>query len=418
MILDTVAAADGRIVILISLDGALVTAISDEVAELASIANDTALQRRTRPLGFLDHGEKAMTARMCGLLSTPGFRVDLTVMSCQTDDDDDCPLPDYLVGLDACLVVRDDESARVEWYSAAATGAGSRAPVPDIAMLSSGTIHRSVESVIPSLLGRLRFCNGRATPHQLLAHGDCLTILRGLPADCADVVMTSPPYNIKVAYNSYFDKLPENQYLNGMRCVFREMHRVLHQGGSLFLNVAGRPSRAVTALRLALMVSEYFVLQNQIIWVKSIHVGRRTYGHFKPINSHRYLNGTHEPVFHFTKSGSVPLDRLAVGVPYTDESNVRRWSHGADLHCNGNTWFIPYPTKRCSLPHPATFPVELPERCILLHGVDRCRLVVDPFGGLGSTTRAAIRCGVNSLSIEMDEEYHRVACLLAEAEAA
>jgi len=257
-----------------------------------------------------------------------------------------------------------------------------------------------------------------ATPHQLLAHADGLAILRQLPANCADVVVTSPPYNIGVAYNSYSDRLLDSEYLGAMRCLFAELKRVLHEDGSLFLNVSGRPSKAVTTLRFGLMVSELFVLQNQIVWVKSIHVAGQTHGHFKPINSARYLNGTHEFIFHFTKTGRVPLDRLAVGVPYTDESNTRRWSHRENLHCNGNTWFIPYPTKTRSLPHPATFPAELPECCIRLHGIERCRLVLDPFGGLGTTTLAAIRCGVNSLCVEMDEEYHRVACRLAEAEAA
>ena len=51
-------------------------------------------------------------------------------------------------------------------------------------------------------------------------------------------------------------------------------------------------------------------------------------GHYKPVNSSRYLNSAHEYVFHFTHHGDVPLDRLAIGVPYQDRSNVTRWGAG------------------------------------------------------------------------------------------
>ena len=54
---------------------------------------------------------------------------------------------------------------------------------------------------------------------------------------------------------------------------------------------------------------------------------RKSFGHFKPINSPRFLNDCHEYVFHFTKSGRVELNRLALGVPYQDKSNIGRWSH-------------------------------------------------------------------------------------------
>ena len=106
--------------------------------------------------------------------------------------------------------------------------------------------------------------------------------------------------------------------------------------------------------------------------------GIKTFGHFKPINSPRFLNDCHEYVFHFTKSGRVELNRLALGVPYQDKSNIARWSHtgGKDLRCRGNTWFVPYETiqsREKERPHPATFPVQLAEWCIKLHGVSRVR---------------------------------------------
>jgi site-specific DNA-methyltransferase (adenine-specific) len=89
-----------------------------------------------------------------------------------------------------------------------------------------------------------------------------------------------------------------------------------------------------------------FALQNHITWVKSISIRQDSHGHFKPIRSERFLNPNHEAIFHFTKSGSVTVDRLAVGVPFADISNIARRGHAQDRRCGGTVWFIPY--KTCS----------------------------------------------------------------------
>ena len=139
--------------------------------------------------------------------------------------------------------------------------------------------------------------------------------------------------------------------------------------------------------------------------------GTQTFGHFKPINSPRFLNDCHEYVFHFTKSGRVELNRLALGVPYQDKSNIARWSHtrGKDLRCRGNTWFVPYETiqsREKERPHPATFPVQLAEWCIKLHGASRVRSMLDPFLGIGNSAVAAQRCGVKKfIGFEIDDAY-------------
>jgi site-specific DNA-methyltransferase (adenine-specific) len=161
------------------------------------------------------------------------------------------------------------------------------------------------------------------------------------------------------------------------------------------------------------------VLQNTIHWIKSITIedrdaAIRSHGHFKPISSKRFLNDCHEYVFHFTKSGGIQLDRLALGVPYQDKSNIARWRHtrGSDLRCRGNTWFIPYETiqsRQKERPHPATFPVQLAEWCIKLHGpagAGPVETMLDPFLGIGNSAVAAQRCGVKKfIGFEIDETY-------------
>ena len=243
--------------------------------------------------------------------------------------------------------------------------------------------------------------------NQTIIVGDCAAALATLPAQSVDVVVTSPPYNIGLRYKSYDDGGDRFEYLAWLGRVGTLLNRVLRDEGSFFLNIAGTNSDPWIAADAANAMRKIFRLQNAIIWVKSVSIGEESHGHFKPVNSRRFLNHTHEHVFHFTKSGEVPLDRLAVGVPFKDKSNIARWGHAVDRRCAGDVWFIPYETIRSKAQrshHPSPFPPALPERCIRLHGKPDAT-VLDPFLGIGSTLVAAQALGCRGIGIEIDPAY-------------
>jgi site-specific DNA-methyltransferase (adenine-specific) len=251
--------------------------------------------------------------------------------------------------------------------------------------------------------------------------GDCLDVLARLPAGSIDVIVTSPPYNLGVQYRSYDDTIPRAEYLAWTAEWVQRAAKTLTADGSLFLNVGAKPTDPWTALDVAQAARPHLRLQNTIHWIKSIAIekslaGSRTglrqdlaVGHYKPINSRRFLHDCHEFVFHFTPGGDTRLDRRAVGVRYQDASNIGRWrTASTGVRCRGNTWFIPYDTiqdRAKERPHPATFPPKLPEMCLRLHGLERIRLVADPFLGLGSTAVACAQLRVNFVGIEMDKRY-------------
>src|SRR4030095_9501147 len=117
----------------------------------------------------------------------------------------------------------------------------------------------------------------------------------------------------------------------------------------------------------------------------------------------------HEFIFHFTAGGQTPIDRLSIGVRYQDRSNIGRWQAAASgVRCRGNTWFIPYETiqsRAKDRPHPAPFKPRIAEMCLRMNGLERTRLVADPFLGLGSTAVACAQLGLSFIGIEMDEGY-------------
>lgn len=239
--------------------------------------------------------------------------------------------------------------------------------------------------------------------------GDCIELMQTrIETASVAVVVTSPPYNLNVRYGSYRDDLSREDYLGWIGRVFGEVRRVLLPAGSFFLNVGGTGSDPWIPMDVANEARRQFVLQNHIIWVKSIAVSGDSFGHFKPVNSDRFLNHNFEHIFHFSVDGQVPLDRLALGVPYTDKTNITRWNRPGDIRCRGNTWFIPYDTIRHRSArggHPAVFPVELPMWCCRLHGVGANTLVLDPFVGHGTTMIAAYRLGVRAIGIDVDADY-------------
>ena len=240
---------------------------------------------------------------------------------------------------------------------------------------------------------------------------DCVRGMAKLPDEHVDLVVTSPPYNLGISYGKYSDQQDRQSYLRWCAEWAAQIRRVLKPGGSFFLNIGSAPSNPMLPHEIVMQLRENFVLQNTIHWIKSITIDDRSHGHFKPISSPRFLNDCHEYIFHFTIDGKIDIDRLALGVPYQDKSNIARWSHtgGSDRRCRGNTWFVPYETiqrRAKERPHPATFPVALAENCIRLHGLSRVKTMLDPFLGIGNSAVAAQRCGVKKfIGFEIDETY-------------
>lgn len=264
------------------------------------------------------------------------------------------------------------------------------------------------------------------TPNHIYQE-DCISFMQKMRDEHlqVDVIVTSPPYNINKEYGFYKDNKDRNDYLDWLQNVAEASLSILKTDGSFFLNIAGRP----TDPTLPFLVVQRFLekekqilyhLQNTIHWIKSFTIEQEdigknngfhetSIGHFKPIMSERYLTDIHEYIFHFTKTGNVKIDKLGIGVKYQDKTNIGRWKSAVeDRRDRGNVWFIPYLTIQEQRPHPAVFPVKLPELCIKLHGRKDGLLVYDPFMGIGSTALACIRLGVKYIGTEIDAGYIKI----------
>lgn len=250
---------------------------------------------------------------------------------------------------------------------------------------------------------------------------DCLIgIQKTIRDKSIDMVVTSPPYNIGKDYGKYRDNLSRKEYLAWIDTVFKIIKRVLKKDGSFFLNIGNTPTDQWISHDVSSVARRYLNLQNKITWIKNISINKSdvgknnsnvlrdfSAGHFKPVNSSRFLSNCYEDIYHFTNNGDVQLDKKAIGVPYQDKSNIGRYSSN-DIRDLGNTWFMPYDTIQDGndRPHPSSFPVKLPETCIKLHGRTGYDMtVLDPFSGIGSTALACLKSGISFIGFEINRYY-------------
>jgi site-specific DNA-methyltransferase (adenine-specific) len=222
--------------------------------------------------------------------------------------------------------------------------------------------------------------------------------LWNIAADSVDLVVSSPPYLKRDGYSEVL-----------MLGLGRLLARVLKPGARAFVNFGTTQEGLFRAFEAARLVGSVGLTHGQtIVWVKSVPIGDKTHGHFQAINSPNLLNYTHEYVFQFYKGDPRPLDRLAVGVPYTDKSNMKRGTRGknGDVHCGGDTWFIPYETTGATKkkPHHHGFPLQLPLKCIKLAGLAPRSIVLDPFSGGGTTAVAAKILGHHAIALDVSLE--------------
>lgn len=284
----------------------------------------------------------------------------------------------------------------------------------------------------------------------IIYNNDCIKGMLRLPQKSVDVIVTSPPYNLNIKYNSYEDNKERNEYLEWLDNVFKAIKHCLKDDGHFWLNVGYSNIDPWIGMDVAQIARKYFILQNNFIWVKSISINNLTKGHFKPINSKRFSNATWEHLFHFTKTGKVEVDKISIGVPYMDDSNLDKssrmrgrlvkkmgYKNQRDFNknssskekeevdniikeknrnkqketkrCKGNTWYIPYDTinnrRKYRGSHPATYPVKLVEDCIKFSGVKKGSLILDPFIGSGTTAIAALNLEMFYIGYDIDQDY-------------
>jgi len=254
----------------------------------------------------------------------------------------------------------------------------------------------------------------------VIAHGDCVDILKSVPDNSIKLVITSPPYNLGKSYESSTDLA---NYLEALDPIVVELIRVLSPEGSLCWQVGNYVEKS-EVFPLDIFYYPYFKrrglkLRNRIIW------------HFEHgLHASKRFSGRYETLLWFSKSDTYTFNLDSVRVPskYPGKTHYRRGEKygqpsGNPLGKNPSDrwqvvvqdwetllWNIPnvkanHPEKTL---HPCQFPIELVERCILALTNEK-DYVLDPFSGVGSAMLAAVKNGRRAIGCEKEPDFIEIA---------
>lgn len=226
--------------------------------------------------------------------------------------------------------------------------------------------------------------------------GDSEEILRSLPDNCVDLIITSPPYNFGLEYSSSGDSAHWQAYLDKLFKVFSEGIRVLTYGGRFIVNVQPLFSDYIPLHHIisSFFMNKKMIWKGEILWEKNNYNCKYTsWGSWKSPSS-PYLKYTWEFIEIFCK-GSLKKPGDSQMADISDEEFktwvVAKWSIGPERRMKEYN-------------HPAMFPEELVERCLKLFSFKN-DFILDPFNGVGTTTAVASRLNRRYLGIDISPEY-------------
>lgn len=205
-----------------------------------------------------------------------------------------------------------------------------------------------------------------------LLHGDCLDLLKTLPENSIDCVITDPPYYVGMTHNSHKATFSDLTMLKPFFIqLFNEFKRVTKEGGFIYVFTDWR-----TAPFIQPIMSEMLDVKNMLIWDKII--GRVTH-------TYRYQ---HELILFATNGKS---KRKIYSGNIIKEKSFSSGAHATNIKI-----------------HPTQKPVELLQR-LIADGTNKGDVVLDCFMGSGSCGIACVKMERRFIGMEVDENYFKSA---------
>ncbi|RLF32769.1 MAG: site-specific DNA-methyltransferase [Thermoplasmata archaeon] len=236
----------------------------------------------------------------------------------------------------------------------------------------------------------------REIPPQLLDKIFCKSSekMEELPDNSIHLMVTSPPYNVGKEYDK---DLTLEEYLEFLKRVWKEVHRVLVPGGRACINIANlgrKPYIPLHAFIARDMFDLGFLMRGEIIWNKASSASPSTAWGSWLSATNPTLRDIHEYILVFSKD------------TFSRENIKKRRntiSKEEFLEFTKSVWTFPAEPAH-KVGHPAPFPVELPYRLIQLYTYEN-EVVLDPFMGSGQTAIAAIKTNRHFIGYDIEEEY-------------
>lgn len=229
---------------------------------------------------------------------------------------------------------------------------------------------------------------------------DVLEGFKKIQDHTVNVIITSPPYNLDIQYKNHQDYMPYEAYLKWLFDVWKESKRVLVEGGRLCINIGENKRQDISQPTFTAFINQLLKLKmlyrGMIIWNKNNSAKHCAWGSWcSPSNPH--LVPIHEYIIVFSKNTyKMQGKKEHIHIEKKDFMDYTKtvWSFGTE--------------SKKKIGHPAPFPLELPKRLIKFYSYEK-DVILDPFGGSGTTGLAAVLLDRNYILIEHCKEYCDIA---------
>lgn len=214
-----------------------------------------------------------------------------------------------------------------------------------------------------------------------------------------DLIVTSPPYNLNINYNSTEDGMTYSKYLEFSEKWLAKAYQVAKSDGRFCLNIpldknkGGQQSICADLTNVAKNIGWKY--QSTIIWNEG-NISRRTaWGSWLSARA-PYVIAPVEVIIVLYKES---WRKLNLGNSDIERREFIDWTNGI--------WTFQGESKK-KIGHPAPFPIELPKRCIKLFSYTG-DVILDPFLGSGTTLIASHTLKRNGIGVEIDPTYCELA---------
>lgn len=226
--------------------------------------------------------------------------------------------------------------------------------------------------------------------------GDCVKTMREFPQNSVDLIFADPPFNIGIKYDKYNDSLSYDEYYKWSEDWIKETCRVLKKDGSIYIAIGDEFAAEINVI----LKRTGFYFRNWVIWYY-------TFGQ----NQRKKFNRAHAHILYFTKNKEkFKFNGDAIRIPSARQLvyNDRRANPQGKVP--DDVWEF---SRVCGTfkerlgKHPCQMPEALLERIIKVSS-NVNDIVLDPFGGTGTTAAVAKRLKRQYVTIEISENYHEV----------
>ena len=226
--------------------------------------------------------------------------------------------------------------------------------------------------------------------------GDCIKKMKTLPAKSIDLVFADPPFNIGIKYDVHNDNMPYEEYYNWSEKWIKESHRLLKDKGTIYIAIG---DEFASEINMILKKTDFY-FRNWIVWYY-------TFGQ----NQRKKFNRAHTHILYFTKNKErFTFNDGDIRIPSARQLVYKDRRANPLGKIPDDVWSF---SRVCGTfkerigKHPCQMPENL-LKLIIKTSSNEGDLVLDPFGGTGTTVTVAQKLKRKFITMEKSKEYHSI----------